>query len=100
VLSKAGKMFKKYWESSENIPFVAEDVLERIVQLAFSNKTLLSYELLKGGCCHFNFKVSLNEEAHPYVLRIYNRSPDSPEREYNRSQTFKDIVIPIDNRTI
>lgn len=75
--------FKVNWEQTSTRHTLQLRTIERMIASMFPNKKIISYALMPGGCANLNFKVILENEANPYVLRIYLRDKDACYREKN-----------------
>lgn len=66
--------------------------MEKFVQAAYPGKTLVSHQLIAGGCGNLNIKVQLQNEQKPLILRVYLRERDSCYREQKLGQMLHDDV--------
>ena len=74
-------IFKNKWEKT-NKNFKLENLeIQSMLKVAFPEKSLLSSEVISGGCANFNIKVSIEDHSVPYILRIYLRDKDAAYRE-------------------
>jgi hypothetical protein len=64
-------MFKTDWEKTSVTYQLPEVTIEKMVRLAYPDKKLTSSELIAGGCANLNFKIQLENEKHPLILRVY-----------------------------
>lgn len=85
-------MFKANWEKTSVTHQLPEGVAEKMVQLAYPNKKLISLELIAGGCANLNIKIQLSDETHPMILRIYLRNKDAAYVEQKLAALLKETV--------
>jgi aminoglycoside phosphotransferase (APT) family kinase protein len=57
------------------------DEIRRLVAKAFPHRKVAGYELLSGGYCNTNLKLTFESGQKPAVLRIYRRDPAACSRE-------------------
>ncbi len=89
-------MFKADWEKTSVTHHMPEGMVDKMVQLAYPDKKLISYELIAGGCVNLNIKILLQDEKHPLILRVYLRDKDAAYREQKLSKLLKQTVpIPL-----
>ena len=89
-------MFKIYWEKISATYQLPEGTIEKMAHLAYPNTKLISHELIAGGCANLNFKILLEDEKHPLILRIYLRDKDAAEREQKLAALIKETVpVPL-----
>lgn len=85
--------FKTKWEKTDQYVGIAPQTIAAMVGQAFSEKPLLAYEVISGGCANLNIKVIL--ESGPYILRVYLRDQEAAYRECHIASFMKyDIPIP------
>lgn len=75
------KPFKADWEKTSLWYQMSQDVVNQMVELAYPNLKLSSYELLVGGCSNINVKIQLEGKLDPLLLRIYLRDSEASYRE-------------------
>lgn len=85
-------MFKADWEKTNIRHQLPEGMVEKMVQLAYLDKKLTSFELIAGGCANLNFKIQLENEKHPLILRVYLRDKDAAYREQKLATLLKETV--------
>jgi hypothetical protein len=85
-------MFKAEWEKTSVTCPLTEGLIKKMVRLAYSNKKLICYELIAGGCANLNFKVLLEGEKHPLILRVYLRDKEAAHREQKLAALLKQTV--------
>jgi GNAT superfamily N-acetyltransferase/Ser/Thr protein kinase RdoA (MazF antagonist) len=89
-------MFKVDWEKTSITYQLPEGMVEAMVRLAYPDKKLTSSELIAGGCANLNFKIQLENEKHPLILRVYLRDKDAASREQKLAVLIKETVpIPL-----
>lgn len=89
-------MFKVDWEKTSTIYSLPQGIIEEMVQLAFPNETLISHELIAGGCANLNIKFILKNKETPFILRIYLREKEAAYREQKLAVLLKpSIPIPL-----
>lgn len=84
--------FKNHWEKTDHHFQIDGQTIQEVVRLAFPNKTLLSSEMISGGCANLNVKLILNDNQNPRILRIYLRDKDAAYREQKLAQLLKPAV--------
>ncbi len=89
---KQKPLFKMNWERSDITLSLPETTIYKMVQMAFPDKTLSSYEIISEGCANFNIKIHLNDDSTSYILRIYLRDKDAAYREKNLGVLLKDKI--------
>lgn len=88
--------FKKNWEKTDKQHQIPAGMAEKMVNLAYPNKKLSSYQIISGGCANLNIKIQLEGDRDPLILRIYLRDKDAAYREQNLGALLKQTVpIPI-----
>jgi len=90
-------MFKVDWVRQVSHTLVSdvlgpEGMVEAMVRLAYPDKKLISYALIAGGCANLNFKIQLENEKQPLILRIYLRDKDAAYREKKLAAMLKETV--------
>lgn len=89
-------MFKVDWEKKSVTYQLQEGMVEKMVRLAYSDETLISSELIAGGCANLNIKIQLENQNQPLILRIYLRDQDAADREQKLAALIKETVpIPL-----
>jgi Ser/Thr protein kinase RdoA (MazF antagonist)/GNAT superfamily N-acetyltransferase len=89
-------MFKADWEKTSVTYQLPEGTIEKMVHLAYPDKKLTSSELIAGGCANLNFKIQLESEKHPLILRVYLRDKDAAYREQKLAALLKETVpVPL-----
>jgi GrpB-like predicted nucleotidyltransferase (UPF0157 family)/Ser/Thr protein kinase RdoA (MazF antagonist) len=89
-------MFKVDWEKTSITYQLPEGMVEKMVSLAYPDKKLTSFELIAGGCANLNYKIQLQNETQPLILRIYLRDKDAAYREQKLAELIKETVpIPL-----
>lgn len=84
------------WERNDITLALPETTIYKMVQMAFPEKNLSSYEIISEGCANFNIKIHLNDDSTSYISRIYLRDKDAAHREKNLGVLLKDkIPIPL-----
>lgn len=86
-------MFKVDWEKRNVTYQLPEGTVEKMVQLAYPDKKLISHELISGGCANLNIKIQLENEKHPLILRVYLRDKDAAYREQKLAALLKEIPL-------
>jgi aminoglycoside phosphotransferase (APT) family kinase protein len=72
---------KEGWSRAKASEALPLDVVQRLVARAFPRHRLASAELLAGGLSNSNFKLRLDPDTDPIVLRIYDRDPAACQKE-------------------
>ena len=89
-------MFKNNWEKASVDHNLSSEVIEKLINLAYPNKKIITYELIAGGCANLNFKIQLENEKHSLILRIYLRDKDAAYREQKLAALIKETVaVPL-----
>jgi Ser/Thr protein kinase RdoA (MazF antagonist) len=71
-------------------------MVEQMVRLAYHDKTLISYELIAGGCINLNFKILLEDRKNPLILRVYLGDKDAAYREQKLGVLLKKTIpVPL-----
>ncbi len=87
--------FKTYWEKTDQHFQVSEQTIQGMVEQAFPEKKLASYEMISGGCANLNIKINLAYERKLFILRIYLRDKLAAYREQKLAALIKkSIPIP------
>lgn len=82
-------MFKVDWEKTSVTYQLPEGMAEKMVRLAYPDETLISSEVIAGGCANLNIKIQLENQNKPLILRVYLRDKDSADREQKLSALLK-----------
>ena len=85
-------MFKVDWEKTSITYQLPEGMVEKMVRLAYPDETLVSCELIAGGCANLNIKIQLENQNQPLILRIYLRNQDAADREQKLAALIKETV--------
>lgn len=89
-------MFKVDWEKTSVAYQLPEGWHEKMVHLAYPDETLISSELIAGGCANLNIKIQLENQNQPLILRIYLRDQDAAYREQKLAALIKETApIPL-----
>lgn len=89
-------MFKADWESTNLIHQLPEELIKQMVLVAYPNKKLISHELIASGCANLNFKILLQHESNPLILRIYLRDKNAVYREQKLTILLKKTIpVPL-----
>lgn len=89
-------MFKADWEKTSVRHTLPEGMVEKMLSLAYPNKTLTAHVLIAGGCANLNYKIQLEYEKHPLILRIYLRDKDAAYREQKLAALLKETIpVPL-----
>ena len=89
-------MFKVDWEKTSITYQLPEGMVEKMVRLIYPDKKLTSFELIAGGCANLNYKIQLENESQPLILRIYLRDKDAVHREQKLAALIKKTVpVPL-----
>lgn len=86
-------MFKVNWEKTSITYQLPKGMVEKMLSLAYPYKKLTSFELIAGGCANLNYKIQLENENHPLILRIYLRDKDAAYREQKLAELIKETVL-------
>ncbi|BAG39985.1 hypothetical protein OTT_0527 [Orientia tsutsugamushi str. Ikeda] len=82
-------MFKVDLEKTSVTYQLPEGMAEKMVRLAYPDETLISSEVIAGGCANLNIKIQLENQNKPLILRVYLRDKDSADREQKLSALLK-----------
>ena len=89
-------MFKTDWEKTSVTYQLPEVTIEKMVRLAYPDETLISSEVIAGGCANLNIKIQLEDQNKPLILRVYLRDKDSAYREQKLSALLKGhLPVPL-----
>lgn len=84
--------FKANWEKADKQHLLPTGHPEKMVKLAYPNKTLSSYKLISGGCANLNIKFQLEHDERPLMLRIYLRDKEAAFREQKLGALLKPTI--------
>lgn len=85
-------MLKVDWEKTSITYQLPEGMVEKMVRLAYPDKKFISHELIAGGCANLNFKIQLESEKNPLILRVYLRDKDAACLEQKLAALIKETV--------
>ena len=85
-------MFKVEWEKTSVAYQLPEGMAEKMVRLVYPDKKLTSTELIAGGCANLNYKIQLENEQKPLILRVYLRDKDAAHIEQKLAALIKETV--------
>jgi Ser/Thr protein kinase RdoA (MazF antagonist)/GNAT superfamily N-acetyltransferase len=89
-------MFKVEWEKTSVIDQLPEGMAQTMVRLAYPDQTVVSCALMAGGCANLHYKIQLENEHQPLILRVYLRDKDSALREQRLGALLKGTVpVPL-----
>ena len=89
-------MFKATWEKTSVTHQFPNGMVEKMVCLAYPDKKLISRELIAGGCANLHYKIQLEHENQPLILRVYLRDKDAAYREKKLANLLKETVpVPL-----
>jgi hypothetical protein len=81
--------FKNQWEKTNYHFEISSQMIQEMVHQALPHATLLSHEVISGGCANLNIKISLIDEPQPFILRVYIRDKDAAYREQKITALIK-----------
>jgi aminoglycoside phosphotransferase (APT) family kinase protein len=84
-------IFKADWEKAHESHILETNAVENMVAIAYPGRKLISQTMISDGCANLNFKIQLNGDLEPLLLRIYLRDQDAAWRE----QKLATILLPI-----
>jgi len=84
--------FKQEWEKTDQRVQIPFSLVQEMVREAFPQKTLLSHEIISGGCANLNLKLTLKDESKPFILRIYVRDKEGAYLEQKLAHLLKKRV--------
>ncbi|MGA8164578.1 MAG: aminoglycoside phosphotransferase family protein [Waddliaceae bacterium] len=88
-------IFKANWEKTEENHRLPSHTVEEMIELIYPGKTLISFELISGGCANINFNIRLQGIDEPLILRIYLRDKDAAYREQKLANLLcQSIPVP------
>ncbi len=88
--------FKESHEKTSVTHQLRQGMAEKMVQLVCPDKKLTSFDLIAGGCANLNYKILLEDEKYPLILRIYMRDKDAAYREQKLGALLKHTVpVPL-----
>lgn len=85
-------MFKADWEKTSVTYQLPEGMVEKMVRLAYPGETLISSEVIADGCANLNYKIQVENQNKPLILRIYLRDQDAVDREQKLAALIKETV--------
>lgn len=89
-------MFKADWEKTSVTHTLPQGIVEQMLRLAYRDKKLIAYDLMAGGCANLNFKILLEDETQPLILRVYLRDENAAYREQKLAALLKKTVpVPL-----
>ncbi len=89
-------MFKSEWEKTSVTHRLPQGMVETMVRLAYHDQALTAWELIAGGCANLNYKIQLEHENHPLILRVYLRDQGAAYREQKLATLLKETVpVPL-----
>lgn len=86
-------MFKSNWEKTSITHKLPEKILTKMLKLAFPDTKNITHGLIAGGCANLNFKIQLEGESHPKLLRVYLRDKKAASREQKIAELLKKTVL-------
>ncbi|STX52398.1 Predicted kinase [Legionella busanensis] len=81
--------FKQNWEKTDPTLYPSVELINKMINKAFSTKKIYSCKLISGGCANLNYKVYFVLESTPYILRLYLRDSEAVYREQQLSLLLK-----------
>lgn len=89
-------MFKADWEKTSVTHQLPDGWHEKMVSLAYPDQTLISCELIAGGCANLNYKIQLKDQNKPLILRVYLRDKMAAYREQKLAELIKEAIpVPL-----
>jgi hypothetical protein len=85
-------MFKVTWEKISVTHQLSQGMVEKMLRLAYPDQTLISCELIAGGCANLNYKIQLKDESQPLILCVYLRDKDAAYREQKLAALIKETI--------
>lgn len=85
-------IFKSNWEKTATRHEIEEEIIVAMIQQAYPNKNIESYEVIEGGCINFNIKFKLKERSDLLLLRIYMRDGDAAYKEKSISELLQQEI--------
>ncbi|MBT4921861.1 MAG: aminoglycoside phosphotransferase family protein [Rickettsiales bacterium] len=82
-------VLKADWDKTDEYVGINDEIIN-IVQHALPSKTLLSHDIISGGCANINIKLNFTEDSTPLILRIYIRDKNSALKE----QKILELISP------
>ncbi|WP_419419212.1 phosphotransferase family protein [Legionella sp. D16C41] len=88
--------FKQNWEKTDLALKLPYETIEAMLKQFLPTKTMYSCECIVGGCANLNYKIYVDIDENPYILRLYLRDFKAAYREQQLSLLLKDKkTIPI-----
>ena len=84
--------FKSNWEKTDQLVSRPDNTVAAMLNLAFPDKQLGSYEIISGGCANLNLKINLISDDPSFILRIYLRDKEAAYQEQKLGQLLKQTV--------
>lgn len=84
--------FKEDWEKTQDSYAIDPGVIKKMVAIAYPERSLISNELVNGGCANLNFKIQLDTDLSPLILRIYLRDKYIAKQEQSLSHLLQPII--------
>ncbi|MFO1257544.1 MAG: aminoglycoside phosphotransferase family protein [Gammaproteobacteria bacterium] len=67
-----------------------------MIRFAYPEKKLISFDLIAGGCANFNYKIHLEHQSQPLLLRVYLRDKTAAYREQKLAALISKMVpVPL-----
>ncbi len=85
-------IFKNNWEKSHTQHHISSDLIIKMIRSAYPSSTLMSYEIIAGGCANLNIKIKFAKNELNVVLRIYLRDKTSVYREQKIGELLKQTI--------
>lgn len=83
---------KDDWERVEPAPSLDRGQISEIIQPAFPDKKVSTFERLCTGLSNSNYKIVVEGYAQPFVLRLYNVGKEVAEKEMSIAKLVRKTV--------
>lgn len=88
-------MIKEGWERSKERRSVTNKEVVAITQSVFPGKDVQTFDRLENGFSNSNYRISLENDPTPFVIRLYNGKKGVATKEQNISRMItKTVPVP------
>ncbi|HLD95103.1 MAG TPA: aminoglycoside phosphotransferase family protein [Alphaproteobacteria bacterium] len=89
-------MFKANWEKTSVTYQLPDGWHEKMLSRAYPDQKLALIELISGECANLNYKIQLENNKNPLILRVYLRDKEAAYREQKLAELLRKIVpVPL-----
>jgi aminoglycoside phosphotransferase (APT) family kinase protein len=84
-------IFKANWEKAHEFHVLSTNIVDNMMAVAYPDRKIILQTMVSDGCANLNFKIQLDGDIEPLLLRIYLRDQDAAWRE----QKLATILLPM-----